>query len=157
MTSPNWLQADNKFLTRFNDCAIHFLKTLTNVFPQFTEFQKARTAINGAIKLKKNMALIIFISKVYPHREKILTKDKNFFMNCEGDDFNSETTDKDMEYIYKIRELIESEYMTKKYENTIWKFIQGLFMFADKYMFEYIGENYYEYITNLENLSDIMK
>jgi len=154
----------NKNLDRFNDCAAHFLKTLTKVFPQFSEFHKARTSINAAIGVKKNMPLVMFILKAHPHQEKIFQRDRDFFMNCNEEELNQskstlEQKDKnnDMEYIQKIRDLMKSEYMTESHETTIWKFTQALFMFADKYMLEYIGENYYEYITSLDKITDIMK
>lgn len=121
------------FYERFNEQAYDFMKELCTSFPQFSEFNRCKTALNVLKNVNTKAPQKFFhsyIGSVY--KDVLLKKDENFFLS--EDKFGiKEDNQYWFDFIQQLKNIWRTLDETNK--NVIWEYFHVLILLSDKCTF----------------------
>ncbi len=117
------------FLTQVDN----FLNELCNVFPSNGEiklFYEKYQLIRGA---NSSLVLTYFIQFVYPHKQKIMDKDENFFLEGGGQEELKDSSG--LRFRDNLKNLWTNG-MSDENKQIVWKYFKIFILLIEKYILE---------------------
>jgi hypothetical protein len=126
-------------LKKFTGQLYQLIDDICELFPSETEFKMWREGLDLMAKANPARLMESFIYYVMPLRERILSKNEDFFM---GNDFkktvNSAAGD-DMSVLHGHLARLWKTSLTAEDKETIWKYFQVLVVLAERYIQEHLA------------------
>lgn len=116
-------------IKKFNKTLLHFLKWVETQFPEEGYLTIFHDFVEMMIKTNSKKVLENFVFYVYPHKEKIVKQNEDFFMQMSlndqlGDDKSSLTKALRMKYLWQNK-------LSDSGKETVWKYFKALIMLAE--------------------------
>jgi hypothetical protein len=119
------------FHTIFNEKMLEFATDLCNVFPDVTEFKRFRS---GVIMLQnvnpKTLETIFRTYVLLKYKDKILSKNEDFFLEHNEFEIHSQKTDYWLTLIEEIKKMWVN--LDTDNKDTIWKYLQIMIILSEK-------------------------
>jgi hypothetical protein len=117
------------FLKAFSTLLLKFNDELIELFPEETEFNTLKTAIELVKKTNPRLMVEIFRSYIDLWKTQILSRDESFFM---ANDYDEITQGDD--YFKTLIERLKKHWdtLSENNKNSIWKYLETLIKIAEK-------------------------
>jgi hypothetical protein len=119
------------FYTIFNEKMLEFAKDLCTVFPNVAEFKRFRSGVLMLQNLEPRTLENIFRTYVLlKYKDKILSKNEDFFLEHNEFEIHSQKTDYWLTLIDEIKKMWVN--LDSDNKDTIWKYLQIMIILSEK-------------------------